>query len=157
VATLIEPLTQLQAIDVLTPFPVTCKLKHYKILFVMHQPKLNSFRMTMRAWQFANAYLQVILLWSLNNFIVVTTRGGRSQARSHSLTHLSQHVSWIWFGWVNLWCNISWPYNLWILDLCCWIQERWRFITVVEILWQPHKLWSYEPCFIDSVCMSYCA
>jgi len=37
------------------------------------------------------------------------------------------------------------PYNLWIRDLHHWIQQRLRFITIVEILWQPHKLWSYEP------------
>ena len=29
-------------------------------------------------------------------------------------------------------------------DLHHWIQQILRFITIVEILWQPHNLWSYE-------------
>ena len=37
----------------------------------------------------ANTYLYIILLRSMNNFIAVTTRGLRSQARSHSLTDMS--------------------------------------------------------------------
>ena len=48
-------------------------------------------------------------------------------------------------GWLICGTISPEPYKLWTWDLYHWIQQRLRFKRMLEILWQPHQVWSYEP------------